>query len=169
MSRKGAHVSESIQIPTSKLPKWSFLSLTTSWSLLSDRNLQQLLLPSQDQISLPHISNLVCSMKECVGSSLCRNDSGELFPRKTLASLTCYSIFWLETPVALWNCIPSYIKARDCVRDLVVVTDGAERGNMTLLIIYIILLLWCRNWLIERRTNPSFSFLLSVSLTTEVQ
>ena len=84
---------------------------------------------------------LVCSMKECVGSSLCSNEDGDFYSMKTLAGLVgvkSYLLFnllkiedlnWLEVPVALWKCFPSYIQARDFVRDLVVVNDWAERGK----------------------------------------
>ena len=80
-------------------------------------------------------------MQEFVGSSLCSNDVGDVYSKKTLAGLVgvkSYLLFnllkiedlsWLEAPVALWKCFPSYIQARDFVRDLVVVNDGAERGK----------------------------------------
>ena len=83
---------------------------------------------------------LVCSMKECVGSSLCITDSGNFYSKKTLAGLVgvkSYMLFnllkiedlsWLEAPVSLWECFPTYIKCRDFVRDLLFVNDGAERG-----------------------------------------
>ena len=79
-------------------------------------------------------------MKECVGSSLCEDDLGNFYPKKTLSSFVSeksYLLFnlleiadlaWLEAPVALWKCCPSYTKVRDYVRDLLVVNDGAERG-----------------------------------------
>ena len=83
---------------------------------------------------------LVCSVKECVGSSLCSNDEGAFYPPKTLASLVSarsYLLFnllhiedicWLAAPVCLWPCFPSYVEARDFVWQLLTVNDGAERG-----------------------------------------
>ena len=83
---------------------------------------------------------LVCSVKECVGSSLCMNDAGDFYPPKSLASLVpvrLYLLFnllkiedltWLEAPVCLWPCFPTYVQARDFVRQLLTVNDGAERG-----------------------------------------
>ena len=94
---------------------------------------------------------LLCSKKECVGSPLCCNETGGFYPRKTLASLVSvksYLMFnligvddlsWLNAPVALWNCFPSYVKAKQFVRHLLVVNDGAERG-----------------WIIEK--NISYSY-----------
>ena len=35
---------------------------------------------------------------------------------------------WLEAPVCLWPCFPTYVQARDFVRQLLTVNDGAERG-----------------------------------------
>ena len=84
---------------------------------------------------------LVCSTQECVGSPTCMNEDGLLYPKKTLANLVSvksYLLFnllgiedmsWLAVPVALWSCCPSYVKARDFVRQLLVVNDGAERGK----------------------------------------
>ena len=71
-------------------------------------------------------------MQECVGSSLCSNDVEDVYSKKTLAGLVgvkSYLLFkllkiedfsWLESPVALWKCFPSYIQARDFLRDLVI-------------------------------------------------
>ena len=72
---------------------------------------------------------LVCSMKECVGSSLCSNDIEDFKSYLLFNLLKIEDLSWLEAPVALWKCFPSYIQARDFVRDLVVVNDGAERGK----------------------------------------
>ena len=78
---------------------------------------------------LPDIP-LVCSMKECVGSSLCSDDVGDFYSKKTLAVLVwvkSYLLFkllkiedlsWLEATVAIWKCFPSYIQARDFVSNL---------------------------------------------------
>ena len=35
---------------------------------------------------------------------------------------------WLDAPVALWCCFPTYVKVRDFVHQLLTVNDGAERG-----------------------------------------
>ena len=43
--------------------------------------------------------------------------------------LTIEDLSGLEAPLALWKCFPSYIQARDFVRVLVAVNDGAERGK----------------------------------------
>ena len=68
------------------------------------------------------------------------NVLGNLYPKKRLSNFVSersYLLFnllgtddlsWLEAPVALWKCCPSYIAVRDFVRDLLVVNDGAERG-----------------------------------------
>ena len=68
------------------------------------------------------------------------NDAGDLYPPKPLASLVSvrsYLLFnllkiedltWLEAPVCLWPCFPTYVQARDFVRQLLTVNDGAERG-----------------------------------------
>ena len=57
---------------------------------------------------------LVCSKKECVGSSFCTNEDGDFYPQKTLADLVSsksYLLFnllhiedlsWLDAPVGLW-------------------------------------------------------------------
>ena len=37
-------------------------------------------------------------------------------------------VSWLTVPVAFWPCVPSYIQARDFVRQLLTINDGAERG-----------------------------------------
>ena len=84
---------------------------------------------------------LVCSVKECVGTSFCTNDEGDFYPVKTLSNMVSaksYLLFnlleiedlsWLEAPVGLWPCFPSYVKAKDFVSQLLVVNDGAERGK----------------------------------------
>ena len=65
---------------------------------------------------------LVCSKKECVGSSFCTNEDGDFYPQKTLADLVSsksYLLFnllhiedlsWLDAPVGLWPCFPSFLK-----------------------------------------------------------
>ena len=35
---------------------------------------------------------------------------------------------WLDAPVALWPCFPTYVKVRDFTLQLLTVNDGAERG-----------------------------------------
>ena len=35
---------------------------------------------------------------------------------------------WLDAPVCLWPCFPTYVQARDFVWQLLTVNDGAERG-----------------------------------------
>ena len=79
-------------------------------------------------------------MKECVGSALCLDEAGKSYPEKSLPSLLSvksYLLFnllkiedlsWLTVPVAFWPCVPSYVQARDFVRQLLTVNDGAERG-----------------------------------------
>ena len=91
---------------------------------------------------------LLCSIKECVGSHGCVNEDGDLYPRKTLAnfvSVKSYLMFnllgiedltWLDAPVSLWPCFPSFVKARNFVRQLLVVNDGAERGSFINILIF---------------------------------
>jgi hypothetical protein len=83
---------------------------------------------------------LVCTLKECVGSSLCEDEDGGYYQKKTLPDLVTvrsYLLFnllkiedlsWLDAPVALWPCFPTYVKARDFIHQLLTVNDGAERG-----------------------------------------
>ena len=35
---------------------------------------------------------------------------------------------WLDAPVALWPCVPTYMQVRDFIYQLLTVNDGAERG-----------------------------------------
>jgi hypothetical protein len=84
--------------------------------------------------------SLVCSKKESVGSVLCMDEDDKFYPKETLASFLSeksYLIFnllkiddlsWLAAPVVLWSCVPSYFFARDFVKQLLTVNDGAERG-----------------------------------------
>ena len=79
-------------------------------------------------------------MKECVGSVLCEDEHGKFYPEKSLSSLVSvksYLLFnllkiedhsWLTVPVAFWSCVPSYVQAKDFVKQLLTVNDGAERG-----------------------------------------
>ena len=82
----------------------------------------------------------MCTLKECVGTKLCEDENGQFYKKKTLpelVSVRSYLLFnllkiedlsWLEAPVALWPCFPTYVKARDFVHQLLTVNDGAERG-----------------------------------------
>ena len=149
-SRIGMFVTESIQRHTSYLkPAQVIFALFDEKLPATDR--QDLAL-ALSNIPRPDISSfyftpgkvpdvpLVCSSKECVGSILCLDESEERFPKKTLSSLVSarsYLLFnllkiddlsWLNAPVALWPCVPSYIKARDFTNQLLTVNDGAERG-----------------------------------------
>ena len=150
LSRIGDKVSDSIQRHTSylKSPQVIF-ALFDEQSAASDR---QKLASSLSAIPRPDSSPshfkpgkladvpLVCTMKECVGSNLCVNEDGELYQKKSLTDLVSvksYLLFnllkiddlsWLDAPVGLWPCFPSYIQARDFVQQLLVVNDGAERG-----------------------------------------
>lgn len=149
-SRIGAHVAESIQRHTSYLKalRVIFALFDKKLSPLDRQHLASALhaIPRPD-VSPAHFKPgkldavpLLCSIKECVGSSACETDTGELYPRKTLASFVSvksYMMFnligiedltWLGAPVALWPCFPSYLRARSFVKDLLVVNDGAERG-----------------------------------------
>ena len=149
-SRIGASVSDSIQRHTSyiKAPQVIFALFDEGSPSLDRQGLASTLakIPRPD-IAAPTFKpgkladvSLVCSVKECVGSSLCEDDLGNFYPKKTLSSFVSeksYLLFnlleiadlaWLEAPVALWKCCPSYTKVRDYVRDLLVVNDGAERG-----------------------------------------
>ena len=86
---------------------------------------------------------LVCSTKECVGTSQCEMECGNSYSKKTLFGLVSaksYVLFnllkiddltWLEEPVSKWSTYTSFTRCRDFVNDLVVVNDGAERGNMS--------------------------------------
>ena len=153
MSRIGAYVSDSIQRHTSylKAPQVIFALFNEKLEPTERQTLAAALaaIPRPDS-SPDHFRPgkladipLVCSMKECVGSSLCIDDSDLPFPKKTLASFVgvkSYLLFnllhiedlsWLEAPVALWDCFPSYSVSKNFVKDLVVVNDGAERGTVT--------------------------------------
>ena len=150
LSRIGAHVAESIQRHTSylKAPQVVFALFDKKLSPLDRQHLASAL----HAIPRPDVSPslfkpgkldavpLLCSIKECVGSAACETDTGELYPRKTLASFVSVKSFmmfnligiedltWLGAPVALWPCFPSYLRASSFVEDLLVVNDGAERG-----------------------------------------
>lgn len=150
LSRIGIKVSESIQRHTSylKAPQVIFGLFDEKSDVLARKNLASALSaiarvdtsPADFKAGKLADVPLVCSMRECVGSSLCVNEEGDLYPKKTLASLVSgksYLLFsllhiedlsWLDAPVGLWPCFPSYVKARDFVWQLVVVNDGAERG-----------------------------------------
>ena len=150
-SRIGAHVAESIQRHTCylKAPQVIFGLFDDNSSPIDRRLLASALhaIPRPDDSpaffkpgKLDAVS-LLCSVRECVGSPLCEGEEGDLFPRKTLASFVSvksYLLFnllgiddlsWLNAPVALWPCFPSFVKANSFVRDLLVVNDGAERGK----------------------------------------
>lgn len=150
-SRIGAHVAESIQRHTCylKAPQVIFGLFDEKSSPIDRRLLASALhaIPRPDDSpaffkpgKLDAVS-LLCSVRECVGSPLCEGEEGDLFPRKTLASFVSvksYLLFnllgiddlsWLNAPVALWPCFPSFVKANSFVRDLLVVNDGAERGK----------------------------------------
>ena len=43
---------------------------------------------------------------------------------------------WLDAPVSLWPCFPSFVKARNFVKQLLVVNDGAERGRFINILIF---------------------------------
>ena len=149
-SKIGVQVSASIQRHTSYLkPSQVIFALFDEKSSSKDR---QILASALSTIPRPdHSPNyfqagkvadvpLVCSMKECVGSSLCTNEAGEFYLPKSLANLVSvrsYLLFnllkiedltWLEAPVCLWPCFPTYVQARDFVGQLLTVNDGAERG-----------------------------------------
>ena len=150
LSRIGDRVADSIQRHTSylKAPQ-VILALFDEHSAAADR--QELAaalsaLPRPDSSPSYFKSGklaevpLVCTFKECVGSSLCENEEGKFYDRKKLPDLVSsrsYLLFnllniddlsWLETSVDLWSSSPAYIKARDFVQQLVTVNDGAERG-----------------------------------------
>ena len=73
-------------------------------------------------------------------SVLCMDEDDNFYPKKTLSSFVSeksYLLFnllkiedlsWLAAPVALWSCVPSYALARDFVKQLLTINDGAERG-----------------------------------------
>ena len=150
LSRIGIYVSDSIQRHTSylKAPQVIFALFDEMSAPVERQKLASALAAIPRPDSSPSYFKagkladvpLVCSMKECVGSSLCITDSGNFYSKKTLAGLVgvkSYMLFnllkiedlsWLEAPVSLWECFPTYIKSRDFVRDLLVVNDGAERG-----------------------------------------
>ena len=144
-ARIGDHVAESIQRHTSylKAPQVIFGLFDEMSSAMDRQNLASALwsIPRPDT-SLSYFKAgkldavpLLCSKKECVGSPLCCNETGGFYPRKTLASLVSvksylmfnligvYDLSWLNAPVALWNCFPSYVKAKQFVRHLLVVND----------------------------------------------
>ena len=150
LSRIGDRVADSIQRHTSylKAPQVIF-ALFDEHAVATDR--QQLAaalsaLPRLDSSpnyfkpgKLPEVP-LVCTTKECVGSKLCENEEGDFYQKKTLpdlVSVKSYLLFnllkvedlsWLDAPVALWPCFPTYVKVRDFVHQLLTVNDGAERG-----------------------------------------
>ena len=150
-SRMRAHVAESIQRHTSylKAPHVVFALFDRNLSLLD----RQLLASALHAIPRPDVSPsqfkprkldtvpLLCSNKECVGSAASETDTGELFPRKTLASFVIFKSYmmfnligiedltWLGAPGALWPCFPSYLRANSVVKNLLVANDGAERGK----------------------------------------
>ena len=149
-SRIGAFVSDSIQRHTSYLKAPQVIFALFDETAASDN--RQALAAALSKIPKPNQPTtyfkpgkledvpLVCSVKECVGSSLCEDDHGNPYPKKTLSSFVSeksYLLFnllditdltWLESPVAEWEDFPSYIKVRDFIHDLLVVNDGAERG-----------------------------------------
>ena len=149
-SRIRVYVTESFQRHTSYLkPPQVIFALFDERSSANDR---QLLASALSAIPRPDDSpsyfkagklddvSLVCSKKECVGSVLCMDEDDKFYPKKTLASFLSeksYLLFnllkiedlsWLTAPVALWSCVPSYILARDFVKQLLTLNDGAERG-----------------------------------------
>ena len=150
MSRIGAHVCDSIQRHTSYLKEPQVIFALFDENLKSSE--RQEIASALDAVERPDISPdhfkpgklseipLVYSMKECVSSSLCMNESDELFPKNTLASLVVvksYLLFnllkiedlsWLKPLVSLWRCFLSYMKVKSLLNDLAVVNDGAERG-----------------------------------------
>ena len=150
LSRIGYHVTESVQRHTSYLkPSQVIFALFDETSSPADRQklasaLSEIPRPDTSPVyfkpgKLPDVP-LVCSMKECVGSALCLDEAGKSYPEKSLPSLLSvksYLLFnllkiedlsWLIAPVAFWPCVPSYVQARDFVRQLLTVNDGAERG-----------------------------------------
>ena len=149
-SRIGTHVTESIQRHTSylKAPQVIFGLFDNSSSIMDRKSLASALsaIPRPDTNpsvfkpgKLPEVP-LLCNIKECVGSNFCVNEEGNFYPSKTLASLVSaksYLLFnllgiedlsWLDAPVALWSCFPTYTRVKSFVDQLLVVNDGAERG-----------------------------------------
>ena len=149
-SKIGVQVSASIQRHTSYLkPSQVIFALFDEKSFSKERhNIASALSTIPRPDCSPHYFKpgkvadvpLVCSVKECVGSSLCLNEAGDYYPPKSLASLVSvrsYLLFnllkiedltWLEAPVCLWGCFPTYVQARDFVMQLLTINDGAERG-----------------------------------------
>ena len=150
LSRIGNKVIDSIQRHTSymKAPQVIFALFDEHAAAPDRQNLASALsaLPRPDSSpsffkpgKLPEIP-LVCTLKECVGTKLCEDENGQFYKKKTLpelVSVRSYLLFnllkiedlsWLEAPVALWPCFPTYVKARDFVHQLLTVNDGAERG-----------------------------------------
>ena len=149
-ARIGAQVAESVQRHTSymKAPQVVFALFDEKAGVKERRDLASALsaIPRLDTSpscfkpgKLAEVP-LLCSKKECVGSAFCTNEDGDFYPQKTLADLVSsksYMLFnllhiedlsWLDAPVGLWPCFPSFLKAREFVKNLVVVNDGAERG-----------------------------------------
>ena len=157
-ARIGASVAESLQRHTSYLkgPQVIFALFDSQLSPID----RQMIASALHAIPRPSVSPahfkpekldavpLLCSIKECVGSPGCVNEDGDLYPRKTLAnfvSVKSYLMFnllgiedltWLDAPVSLWPCFPSFVKARNFVRQLLVVNDGAERGSFINILIF---------------------------------
>ena len=150
-ARIGASVAESLQRHTCYLkgPQVIFALFDSQISLID----RQMIASALHTIPRPSVSPshfkpgkldavpLLCSIKECVGSAGCVNEAGNLYPRKTLANFVTVKSFlmfnllgiedliWLDAPVSLWPCFPSFVKARNFVKQLLVVNDGAERGR----------------------------------------
>ena len=149
-ARIGAQVAESVQRHTSylKAPQVVFALFDEKSGVKERKDIASALSAIPRLDSSPSFFKpgklaevpLVCSKKECVGSSFCTNEDGDFYPQKTLADLVSsksYLLFnllhiedlsWLDAPVGLWPCFPSFLKAREIVQKLVVVNDGAERG-----------------------------------------
>ena len=150
LSRIGDKVADSLQRHTSylKAPQVIF-ALFDEDATAADR---QKLAAALSALPRPDISPsffkpgklaevpLVCTLKECVGSLLCEDEDGFHYQKKTLPDLVTvrsYVLFnllkiedlsWLDAPVALWPCFPTYVKVRDFIHQLMTVNDGAERG-----------------------------------------
>ena len=150
LSRIGSKVCESIQRHTCYLkpPQVIFSLFNQNSSALELQEIASKLStiprPGSSAASfkpgkLPDVQ-LLCSVQECVGSSLCVDDDGNLFPRKTLPDLLSsksYLLFnslkiedlsWLNAPATDWHKFSSYQKCFDFVNKIMVVNDGAERG-----------------------------------------